>query len=350
MSVSAQDSSAFKRRRRRPRSEPVQRGVVYRTTAPYYYYAYVVVVAASSVFAFSSSSMPSSSTRGNFVAMFASSTTEPAVTLASLTVKELRQLVKDGLHERGVLTRLKRKQDLIEYLQQDGDEPTVTAETVSSSSLSHALIRTKTIVDSYETNVVESQVKRRQPLAMPARDDTSTMSTTYASPKDAIFQDVYARYPPVREQQQQQQQLALDDNNNYADDNTDVRQLYHPMLRSMPSNSSDMDLVFIGTASCTPGTTRGVSCTALRLNWRRRAIFLDTETGQQSYSSSNFQGGTWIFDVGECTQVSCSQLFLSSVNNDYKPMLAPVRQGNLYDSPFMEMLFLLYLYDVYFLK
>ncbi|KAL7580217.1 hypothetical protein ACA910_012962 [Epithemia clementina (nom. ined.)] len=45
-----------------------------------------------------------------------------------------------------------------------------------------------------------------------------------------------------------------------------------------------MELIFVGTASCTPGATRGVSCTALR-----------------------FQGGTWIFDVGECTQLQIQQ-------------------------------------------
>ncbi len=50
----------------------------------------------------------------------------------------------------------------------------------------------------------------------------------------------------------------------------DVRQAHHPILAG--AAQIDKDGVFVGTASCTPGTMRGVSCTVLRLNWRRKAL------------------------------------------------------------------------------
>ena len=77
---------------------------------------------------------------------------------------------------------------------------------------------------------------------------------------------------------------------------------------------SDMDVIFVGTASCTPGVTRGVSCTALRLNWKSRVVGLSAmdEGGvgvvagnDSSTSSSSSSGsGTWLFDCGESTQLS----------------------------------------------
>lgn len=99
----------------------------------------------------------------------------------------------------------------------------------------------------------------------------------------------------------------------------DFRQKYHPMVGKNDDDddtgdddmqhenepkkqynvlSGEMDLIFVGTASCTPGTTRGVSCTALRLNMGRGG----GGTGGSSNNSPSL--GTWLFDVGEATQVS----------------------------------------------
>lgn len=189
--------------------------------------------------------------------------------LEQMTVKELRQLIKDAdLQERGLLSRLKRKQDLIDFLSKHN---TVNGDTSAAS---------------------QTLPKRRiakKPLSMPPVDDPS--------PKEILFEQLYDKYPPLRD--------TLEN----ASDETDFRQVFHPMLKN--ATASDMDIIFLGTASCTPGLTRGVSCTALRLNWRRRCLPTARKNAHIP-DYSNFTGGTWLFDVGECTQVG-SQYFVWQV-------------------------------------
>jgi hypothetical protein len=89
----------------------------------------------------------------------------------------------------------------------------------------------------------------------------------------------------------------------------DVRQAHHPMLAG--AAQSNMDVVFMGTASCMPGMTRGVSCTALCLNWgrkankgRRNCIEDNSGGGGERRGGGVGAAGTWLFDCGQLTQLS----------------------------------------------
>lgn len=187
------------------------------------------------------------------------------VRLESMTVRELRDLVKTlpDLNKRGTMSRLKLKKDIVEYLRGN-----------LRSSVSENLVQADKAMQSL-------------PIMMPAAKETvPTMSA-----KEATFERTYQQYPPLR---------AMEWVSGVGED--DIRQKYHPIFEGdQNQQTGDMDIVFVGTASCTPGTTRGVSCTAVRLNWNRQAIH--GVPGGREDSERGFNGGTWLFDAGECTQV-----------------------------------------------
>eukprot|EP00547_Thalassionema_nitzschioides_P007810 CAMPEP_0194222442 /NCGR_PEP_ID=MMETSP0156-20130528/32947_1 /TAXON_ID=33649 /ORGANISM="Thalassionema nitzschioides, Strain L26-B" /LENGTH=515 /DNA_ID=CAMNT_0038953223 /DNA_START=551 /DNA_END=2098 /DNA_ORIENTATION=+ len=103
------------------------------------------------------------------------------------------------------------------------------------------------------------------------------------------------RYPPLRDLQGKAS-TALGD--------TDFRQIYHPLMSNL-NPAGDMDLITVGTASCVPGTTRGVSCTALRLQMNERGTIIN-EKGK-TYEAAKGTQGTWLFDVGESTQLQAQR-------------------------------------------
>ncbi len=153
------------------------------------------------------------------------------------------------------------------------------------------------------------------------------------TPKDRIVLDVLEMYPPLYDAMiaAYREDNDIDDDHpplldedidleqfcditsmNYKVPNDigegDIRQRFHPILRK--AAPTDMDIVFIGTASCTPGVTRGVSCTAVRLNWRSSRPYLgDGQDKKKTAKENGFveergpTGGTWLFDCGEATQV-----------------------------------------------
>jgi hypothetical protein len=216
------------------------------------------------------------------------------------TVKELRELIRDTValtnstDERPIVwSQFKRKQDYIDFL------------------LSH---------QPPEEEIIQERPVRVTPSSAPL-PRMPPASSSYTSPKDIVFELVYQRYPPLRPS-------SLVGGGAIAPPmQPDVRQEYHPVMRhlarihgSAPSLEekvggeassaspvqADMDIVCVGTASCTPGTTRGVSCTAVRMNFNRRGTH-----EQEGSSTSTFQSGTWLFDVGECTQVRCRCWYFS---------------------------------------
>jgi hypothetical protein len=239
-----------------------------------------------------------------------------------MTVKQLKDLLKESnLNERGILSKLKLKQDLVDFLAENLGSSSPPADDSHVNGHDDQAPSAVMVVDTIITEQVQVEPPITNDGRMPTNGEISSTKTNAngaaktahplsmppkkfnlgTSAKDAIFARVYQRYPPVL----QQNCTRTEDAEN------DIRQQYHPIFKNLPM-SCDMDVAFVGTASCMPGVTRGVSCTALRLNWQRQSFprvpsssSTTTNPPLNAATMSTFVGGTWIFDCGECTQV-CS--------------------------------------------
>ena len=297
--------------------------------------------------------------------------------LESMKVVDLKQLIKDsGFNERGLLSKLKKKQDLVDLLVEKGTSSTSNVDTEQPTPTTQ-----------------QQRQPRKVPMAMPKKAPTTatpaaasaenpqSMPTQKQSPMMDLFERVNKQYPTLQ---------YLRDGNRTLYGELDIRQRYHPMLQAgnlqaipdsevnesgdetdeapakktfKPALSGDMDLIFVGTASCTPSITRGVSCTALRLhslassssttsNTKQKKISKGKKGQPQRFDVESNQSknlGTWLFDCGESTQVRtiyvvlisslecqlqfCSLLcFLRSASNP-KDVFGPSQQNykNLFD-------------------
>mmetsp|Transcript_18144 Transcript_18144/g.20986 ORF Transcript_18144/g.20986 Transcript_18144/m.20986 type:complete len:750 (-) Transcript_18144:113-2362(-) len=260
--------------------------------------------------------------------------------LKFFTVKQLKEKIKE-MNLPIKTSHLKLKGDIIDFLfeqysknlvNHDNDE-NHTIESLVSGHKPNA-VETEAAVMNVD-KPVEQQRRRRTPLP-PLTNNNANNNIAKpkgpSSPKDIIFEQVLKRYPPLNEIQsvikaKEAGENSVDDletmlslNPNVLKGLTglgdmDTRQRYHPMLTNL--TSSDLDIVTAGTASCVPGVTRGVSCTALRLQWRRSKSKDGATTG-----------GIWIFDCGESTQLQIqrtgsirpgkiSKIFITHAHGDH---------------------------------
>ncbi len=212
------------------------------------------------------------------IVLTASSANDLETKLESLTVKELRDILKSStLNERGILSRLKLKKELVEYLKTNLDSPSLNGSFFNLQGERRIGAKTKS--------------NQGIAISMPKVIGSFHESQSSLSAKEAAFEKTYLQYPPLRDEDCS----GLGEN--------DIRQRYHPIFAGEHTQlTGDMDIIFVGTASCTPGISRGVSCTALRLNWNRQTIH--GIPGTDELPTKVFNGGTWLFDCGECTQVS----------------------------------------------
>ena len=189
------------------------------------------------------------------------------------------------------------------------------------------------IVSKVDSKPSDVNIAKKKPGKMPPLGHSSeeverlSVDEPYElTPKDRIALDVLDRYPPLHDaiitacaqaemttQNDGTIESVTEGNIDQCSLNSlmyevpaglaeaDMRQVHHPMLSNV--TQSDLDIVFLGTASCTPGVTRGVSCTALRLNWRSKRVYTEGTDVKTDWGEKGAMG-TWLFDCGEATQLS----------------------------------------------
>jgi len=249
---------------------------------------------------------------------------------SSLTVAELRTHIKDlGLRQ----SDYKKKIDLVTCLK---NQSRPKKEKNHDAEREFPRNGSSSASPSNSSNHVSKRLRR-----MPSSDAVNGQAVNgQYSEQDQVEKILKNRFPKDILPSQIQ---FLDGLSNLMGQDKDPRSLYHPIfnfppvedeeeeedgddaatIKKPPRRQSDMDLIFLGTASCIPGTTRGVSCLALRLNWKRglgsiqsakrraspkggedRRRRIRPEGGDRSgRNSSEGVGGTWIFDCGEGSQI-----------------------------------------------
>jgi len=200
--------------------------------------------------------------------------------LEKLTVVKLRSILKE-FYPDIPQSKFRLKQDLISFLIEN-----------------HLNAPNKKDIDQTSKNNVQlkngkENIKLKN--GKHGKQKRTRVAMAPAKPKKDFFDQVV--YPGM------EQSEVPSDKDDDDEEKEDLRYTYHPIFRSLPSKTSDFDISFIGTASCVPSITRGSSCTALRLNWRRG----NAENG------GDFRSGTWLFDCGECTQLQIQR------SKDIKP-------------------------------
>lgn len=256
--------------------------------------------------------------------------------LELLTVKELHQRIKDwGLESKGLSG--KRKADLIDYMVESMNGNAVVDFEREEEAPPEQISATKRQGTRMPPMPPTASINGEEHELNGSSSSTNNGESEINPAKAKIYRDVLSIYPPLCEYINRDTLEHFDPTGNSKPDGLgehDIRHEHHPMLKG--TRYSDLDVVFVGTASCTPGMTRGVSCTALRLQWRRkRGHVLGTKKGKDKkkngannesdvnhvlsadgkYDESgngDFNGGedgsgrTWLFDCGESTQVSCA--------------------------------------------
>ena len=110
------------------------------------------------------------------------------------------------------MSRLKRKQDLLDYLLVTTNDATVAETTMEAASMAVEPQAPKSTATAADSSAVDtSSVIQKQPTKLPplAIMLTDPKPAAKATPKDIIMQDVFRRYPPVRDETELLWQVLL---------------------------------------------------------------------------------------------------------------------------------------------